>query len=148
MSLSTRVSGAWKDTLSLHTRVGGNWKPARDLWVRVSGVWKIVWSALTAVLDQPSYSGSTAQTSPGETATAQFSATVTATGYDLSYNWIVTGTYSTLIGQGTPNATVRLVDSTPQTQTGTIACQVTDGYGATETSASSTWSLTIQEPPL
>lgn len=143
MSLNIKVSGAYKETLSLDPNVSGTWKKGRDLWTKVSGVWKLVWSAVTATLNAGFYSGSATQISSGQIVTAQFSAVCTATGGSVTYFWNVGSGYSTLVGQGTSNITVRLTDSAPTIVSENISCTVTDANGISVTSAASPWTLTI-----
>lgn len=133
MSISARVSGAWRTITSGKVRIGNAWKPIASCKVYVGGAWKDVTGFAPAM---------TAAISPSEAIGSRYGA-----GYMTTNNVTCapTGgvgpyTYSWAITSGTATATASTYATTAftgyaafTTETGVAQCTVTDANGTTAT---------------
>ena len=141
MTISLRVSGAWKEVASAKVRVGGAWKTVASAKVYTGGAWKDVPGfapAMTASISPTSVSGFNS----GIGIIISDTATCTPSGgtAPFTYSWSITSGTATITSPASASTTFYEYLAF-DTAVGEATCTVTDANGTTAT-ASVSYTLT------
>lgn len=138
MTLSVKVSGAWKAVSALSIKKSGAWKLVSAVWIKEDGVWKLAFGAggAPATLNATMQNGTVSGSRSDAGSVTSSSAVVLPTGGTpaYTYNWTrVSGDTYTITTATAANTTFSTTLTNGQTKSGVYRCTVTDSLGATAT---------------